>query len=264
MIDRCGCNHLESQHDGGCHECLCPEFHTDARLADCLVHDRWPLKLPEHRAYRTDWAWWEAARICAMYHHLRPGHILYDVGAEEGDLSALWASLGCKVVACEPNPKAWPSLKASFEANGLHPLAWWVGLLSDRVWTVDDEKRLGGVGWPACADDGLVPDHGFFSIWEHHEVAPALTLDELVSRTGLIPDAVTIDVEGGELHVLRGARRTLEEHRPMVFCSVHRQFMADSYGLDADDLFDLMADLGYRATYLATDHEEHWLFKVAA
>lgn len=224
------------------------------------IHDRWPLYLPVHRAARDSWPWWEAARITAMFHHLKPGHVVYDVGSEEGDMSALWASWGCRVVAIEANPKAWPSMRLSFEANGLAPVAWWWGLLSDRVWSVDEEQRLGTMGWPRCASDEMVPDHGFFHIAEHAEVAPAITLDELVSRTGLVPDAITIDVEGGEFHVLRGARRTLEEHRPMVFCSVHREFMRDLYDIDADDLFDMLAELGYQATYLATDHEAHWRF----
>lgn len=66
-----------------------------------------------------------------------------------------------------------------------------------------------------------------------------------------------IDVEGSELAVLRGARRTLEQVHPKVFCSVHPEFMR-TLGEDPQELHDLMAGLGYERTYLATDHEEHW------
>lgn len=260
--DRCSCNHLVSQHDGPCRECRCPRWTTDWSPVPAVINDRvdWPLRLPPYRAYRASWATHEAARLAAMHETIRPGDVVYEVGAEEGDYGALFTSWGAKVVLVEPNPKAWPSIRASFEANGFRPAAWWFGLLSDRVWMVDDVERLGVDGWPDCAFGELVPEHGFFNIWEHAEVSPAVTLDELVSRTGLIPNVVSVDVEGGEFHVLRGARRTLRENRPTVFVSVHPEFMANLYGLDAENLYDFMADLGYSRTYLATDHEVHEMF----
>lgn len=235
-------------------------------MRETFVNGRWPLLLPDHRAARPQWPWWEAARIAAMHHHIGGGgHVVYDIGAEEGDMSALWASWGNEVVVVEPNPKAWPCIRATFEANELTDRirAWWVGFCGHRAWEVDPDPiplRCGTDGWPACARDGMVPDHGFHHIAEHEPVTPSVTLDQLVDATGVAPTAITMDVEGAELYVLRGAARTLAEHRPKVWVSVHPDFMRHLYAHDPDEVHQLMADAGYEREYLATDHEEHWMY----
>lgn len=230
-------------------------------MRETLIDGRWPVKLPPHRADRPEWFFWEAARLTAMHHHLKPGDVLYDIGSEEGDLSALYATWGCQVVLVEANPKAWPCIKATFEANDVRPLAWWWGLLADHMWTVDSEKRFGQEGWPEPASGEMVPDHGFYSVWEHGMEVGATTLDRLVGMVAKPPTAITIDVEGSELHVLRGAEKTLRAHKPIVFVSVHPEFMRVHYDLDARELHEFMGGLGYDSQFLATDHEEHWVFR---
>lgn len=60
--------------------------------------------------------------------------------------------------------------------------------------------------------------------------------------------------------MLTGARRTLQNHRPRVWVSIHPQFMDDTHGDTPEELQAFMSELGYEAEHLATDHEEHWLF----
>lgn len=229
-------------------------------MTPTLVNGRWPLVLPDHRAARISWPWWEATRLAAMHHFIQPGDVVYDVGAEEGDFPCLFSAWGAKVVLAEPNPRSWPNIRATFDANGYHPAAWWVGFLSDRSWRVDDEHRYGTKDWPDVAFDELVADHGFQHLAEHSGVTPALTLDELVERTGLPPDVVTCDVEGGEFHVMRGATETLRYARPLVFCSTHPEFMADLYGETDDEFYGFMQAAGYERVFLCRDHEVHDLF----
>jgi FkbM family methyltransferase len=202
-----------------------------------------------------------------MSHHISPGDLVLDVGAEEGDLSALYATWGAKVVLVEPNPKVWPSIRATWEMNDLRPVAWWVGFLAEQVWAIKDDPegiRFDTTGWPACAYGELIPGHGFQHLAEHSEVTPALTIDRMVrfGGVGLVepPALITMDVEGAELRVLKGAAQTLREFRPKVFASIHPAFMADLYAHSKEALLDFMAGLGYTATFLATDHEEHWMF----
>lgn len=57
------------------------------------MNGRWDMLLPEHRALRPEWTTgWEADHLDSMHANLRPGDVVYDVGAEEGDMSALYAS----------------------------------------------------------------------------------------------------------------------------------------------------------------------------
>jgi len=55
---------------------------------------------------------------------------------------------------------------------------------------------------------------------------------------------IKVDVEGGELGVLRGARRILEGSRPLVICEVNPEFLA-RYGHHVGDLDRFMRERGY-------------------
>jgi FkbM family methyltransferase len=57
-------------------------------------------------------------------------------------------------------------------------------------------------------------------------------------------DFVKIDVEGGELDVLKGATRILQKHHPLVYCEAYEEWAAP-FGYTPDDLFRIMAALGY-------------------
>ena len=238
-------------------------WRCDIEIRDTLINEKWSLRLPWYRAERPEWPWWEAARLAAMHHVIEPGMVVYDVGAEEGDLSALYATWGARLVLVEPNPRVWPTIRLTFAANQLETPGWFVGLCSD---VTEDEPPLLDVeegerdGWPICACRKPFPEHGFRHLWEHTVSTPQVTLDDLVARTGLVPDVVTMDVEGSEGYVVRGALDTLKEFRPVVFISIHPEFMKDLYGEHPLDIHRVMADMGYRSWFLATDHEDHFMY----
>ncbi len=52
-------------------------------------------------------------------------------------------------------------------------------------------------------------------------IVATITVDEIVSCTGLNPNVIKIDVEGAELEVLQGARNTLVNCKPRILLSVH-------------------------------------------
>lgn len=225
---------------------------------EVLVNGRWPLLLPSHRAARREWPWWEATRLAAMRHHIHEGDVVFDVGAEEGDFPALWASWGAGVVLAEPNPLVWPNVRAIFEANHLpDPILCWPGFLGDIPGQVPWTQTL--PGWPESSKGPLIGDHGFCQFNERPDL-PRTTIDDLVAEGVPAPTVITMDVEGSELHVLRGAVATLHQHHPIVFVSVHPTFMREQYGQDPDDLYALMDEVGYERTFLTEDHERHEMF----
>lgn len=255
-------------------------------MIDTQINGRWRLLLPEHRAAWPEWkTGWERERLDSMHEHLadlvdravrrtyitgreqRP--VIIDVGVEEGDLTALYSSWGCDVVMVEPNPRVWPNVRAIWRANGLRPPEmWWVGFAGDAP-DLEREDHLRWLhehaipaddGWPSCAHGPVIGDHAFLHLAEHAHMTPTVRLDDLVMGC----DAVTMDVEGSELRVLRGAERLLRQCRPLVWVSVHtdQQWMDEKYPLDGRDaVVGFMSSLGYRAELLAVDHEEHWLFE---
>jgi FkbM family methyltransferase len=232
-----------------------------------VINGRWPLFLPPHRAARPQWlTGWERERLDAMRACIRPGDVVYDIGAEEGDLSALyamWTGPEGGIVLIEPNPRVWSNIAWIWEHNRLpDPLACFVGFAGPA----DDLDRPGwehpsGVhGWPLCARGEVISDHGFLNLCERPDV-PVLTLDTLSECWGDVgsPDVVSIDVEGAELQVLQGTTGLLEHHRPLIFVSIHPAFMRELYGQGPADLHGFVSSFGYVSTPLAVDHEEHWM-----
>lgn len=232
-----------------------------------LVNGRWPLWLPPHRAARPEWPWWEATRLAAMHTVLGAGgHVVWDVGAEEGDFPALWASWGNQVVLAEPNPRVWPNIASVWRANALaDPLATWCGFLGAEGEGPPPAGQLVGSVWPDCADGPVIGDHGFCQLGERPDL-PTATVDQLVAHGVPAPTVITMDVEGSELHVLRGATDTLVQHRPHVFVSIHPEFMAHHYGIN-NAVAEVRAHLYYagypedRHQFLCIDHEHHWWFR---
>jgi len=257
----CGCNHLQSQHPGACAECACPAFHHDWRWVPTVINRRWTLNLPSWRGYRREWPVWEAEHIGKIFELIRDigDPVIFDVGAEQGDMPALWASWGARVLLIEPSPAAWPVIRLVFAGNNLTPAGCFVGFAAADDWEGHpDFDATPSPAWPACAYDVLRPDAGFRHLSEMGaDVGPRARLDTLAVEHGLTPDVITIDVEGAEYEVLAGASGLLAEARPQVVCSVHETFMADGYGHTVEQLAGFMAGLGYRPHLLADDHERH-------
>lgn len=230
-------------------------------MVETTINGRWTLKLPEHRAARPVWPWWEATRLACMHHYLgQGGHVVWDVGAEEGDFPALWASWGNRVAMWEPNDRVWPNIKAIWEANDLpEPELCFAGFAAATACT---EGLRFTPGWPESADGPVIGDHGFANLCERPDI-PRVRLDDvqrLAAKRGrgiAAPTAISIDVEGAELEVLLGAHETLMRHRPLVWVSVHPEFMQRMYHRAPEELHRYMADCGYERTYLGSDHEEH-------
>lgn len=239
-----------------------------------MVNDRWPLVLPVHRARLTSWPHWEKERLAAMYTAIRPGDLVIDVGAEQGDFPCLWRSWGAQVAMIEPNPSAWPNIRKVWDLNNAgSPVASFVGFAGQAT----DLERPGWpgecrtvYGWPSCSIGNISPETGFLHLDERTD-CPIITLDDFGPQavSGCAygareidhVDVVTIDIEGAELRCLLGAERLLTKDRPIVFVSVHPEFMSDRYGDTPADLSCHMAKMGYAETWLAKDHEVHMLYK---
>ena len=71
-----------------------------------------------------------------------------------------------------------------------------------------------------------------------------VSLDDFCAGRGLAPEVVKIDVEGAEIGVLRGARKTLARHRPLIFLSVHPRDI-ELMGENIEALSELIGSLGY-------------------
>ncbi len=227
-----------------------------------LINNKYELWLPEHRAKRPEWeTGWEVERIEHMLSNLEKGDLVIDIGAEEGDISALLAQKTGKIILFEPNDLVWPNIKAIWEANKLpDPEMIFVGFASsaDRY----EAKDVMRGKWPESAYGELIGNHGFKELSAPGNISQLKIDTMLYSDFDIAPPVrlITMDVEGSEFEVLKGAEQTLRKYKPKVFVSIHPEFMFRLHNQYSGELFHFMWDLGYKHKILDFDHEWHTMF----
>lgn len=241
-------------------------------LVKIRINGEYDLILPGYRAARPEWlienGGWEVERINEMLDVLTPKDILFDVGTEAGDISALLVKESCcDIVMFEPNDRVWPSIAEIWKANKLkQPLYFFGGFLSHK--TVAHPTPL---GLPEFGK--MIPDHGFKQLYEKYPDVAQITLDDFCERHSIYPTVITMDVEGSEFEVIRGSEKTLREKKPIIFMSVHPEFMFESYRNEGKwkemygerqhvvHMLRFIDDLGYTHRCIEYDyHELHMRF----
>ncbi len=71
------------------------------------------------------------------------------------------------------------------------------------------------------------------------------TIDHLVYNEGILFDTIKIDVEGYEYHVLKGAKRFLNESDPLIFLEIHPERL-DKMGVSEKDVLTFLSSLDYQ------------------
>jgi FkbM family methyltransferase len=228
------------------------------------------LILPHFLATWDVWSYWERERIASMAKHLNKGDVLFDIGTEVGWMSLVFAEfVGAEnMVLIEPTPEFWPNISETWKHNiDATPRACYTGLVGDKIYDTGEDGFT--FGWPENIDTKLVNGMAYRYIHNNtdpevikdNKSRPETTIDELVRKHGVIPNALTMDTEGSELPILRGAEKTIKKYHPKIWVSVHPDLALRDYGVKDGETVAYLKSLGYNAEWLHTDHEEHWYFE---
>ena len=161
----------------------------------------------------------EAAAPRFFSRRLSTGATVYDVGANKGQMSLIFAALigrSGRVIAFEPAPPEHASLQRNLRLNHL-----------DYVRTVQ-AAASDSSGELTFAYARERPTEGKVVGVETSYAAPAashirvssVSLDSMLGDEPA-PDMIKIDVEGAAAAVLRGARRIIDEAGPGVYLELH-------------------------------------------
>lgn len=173
-----------------------------------------------------------------FYSALLPkGALVFDIGANVGTMTAVFSSLGAKVVAVEPNPDCVRHIEltasrdsveilqaAAGETNGLAVLK--ISDRKDKMSSLSDEWR------EAVSKE----NRNYLGMWKRAVTVPVITLDTLIARYGL-PHYLKIDVEGYEEEVLKGLSRC----PPLLSFEFNRVFLEPALRALESSIFDAAA-----------------------
>jgi FkbM family methyltransferase len=188
------------------------------------------------------------ATLLATFQRQRAGFTFFDVGANMALYSAMCGVMfdPGRVVAFEPTPDVADVARRVLVANGI----------ADDVGRVE-QCALGETTGTALLHLSAISDSsnslvsGFMKDVGSIDV-DVRTLDGYVEATRERPDVVKIDTETFEPAVIRGARCTLQRHRPWLIVEVlHRK--GHDHGAD---LSEAMKGLGY--VYYRLTREPNW------
>jgi FkbM family methyltransferase len=169
---------------------------------------------------------------------LDEGSTYVDVGANNGYYYTLQVAKhfpASTVFAFEPNPKILHHLQMNVQFNQLDNVHVLPKALSDYIGKASLTLDLGANSFLTFRKNPV------FEIYE----VDCFTLDHFVSDRGIRKmDLVKVDIEGGEMKFLNGARKTIETMAPKIILEL-KQHLLERSGSDEEEVVSFLTEMGY-------------------
>lgn len=204
---------------------------------------------------------YEPCTAAVLRHLLRPGDTVVDVGANVGLLTLLaarWVTPQGRVISLEPSQREFERLEAHVRMNRLANVrairAAAGAEAGEAVLHVASAERS---GLNTLEDSFMYAG----TVEAYTETVPVLPLDEVVASAGVARvDVIKIDVEGGEHHVVAGARAILGRDRPALLIEIGAESARPGHP-GRESIETLLGGLGYELA--AIDGEAGTLRRVS-
>jgi FkbM family methyltransferase len=187
---------------------------------------------------------------------LRPGDVVLDVGAFVGIyavLAARWSGLDGRVIAFEPTPSSAALARKHLAFNGLgsERVQLVEAAVSDRA-TRATLHQYDAHAMPYVNSLAQAVDTDARAVTCDVSV---VTIDEVCRELSVVPTLIRMDVQGAEIHALRGARETIRAapHLSLVV-EMHPQCWP-AFGITEKDARETLRDLGLTARPLVEGEE---------
>ncbi len=185
------------------------------------------------------------------YLHVKNGEVFIDVGAHVGKyaLKVAKANPASLVIAIEPGKLQFNALIDGIRKNNLKNVI----PLNIAAW--DSTTRLKLRVYSATGTSTVVDEFGGIGRLMRIEDVEARPLDDVVGGLGLgRVDWVKIDVEGAELHVLRGFRIGIARFRPKIVIEV-KEF-------NREGVFNFFREVNYECKHIPEDESGEYFICV--
>ncbi len=183
----------------------------------------------------------------ALYWAAGDSRVIFDIGANIG-----WYSLNlakrlpnAQIHAFEPLPATFGHLQANVLLNGLTNVS-----LHQFGFSNTEQELTFYFNPESTGSSSLV------NLTESEVVQPVhcrvMRLDDFFAAQNVSPDFIKCDVEGAELLVFQGGRKTLEQSRPVLFTEMLRKWSA-KFDYHPNQIIALLQELGYVCYASTTD-----------
>jgi FkbM family methyltransferase len=176
---------------------------------------------------------YEAGLQNTIRQFLKTGDIVYDIGANAGFWSLLFAILigsSGRVVAFEPSPTNFARLQRNVRLNGVENIS----CVQEAASDIQGDALFVEKGSGSQLLSHMSPPGEYVRV-------PTVRLDDHIWRDGYpMPRLLKIDIEGHAGACLSGANQILTKAKPQVLCEIHHSkelseaveiFERHSYGL---------------------------------
>lgn len=154
-----------------------------------------------------------------------PNFICFDIGANVGIYSLLFAKYSKFVYAFEPFPRNLKFLNKTINLNKVEN----VKIIPYAVTNKE------GVSWFQEGEnvaEGKLSPGGALKV-------KTISLDNFIKKKGIEPNLLKIDVEGAELSVLEGAKNYMLENKPVLLIETHGETLKKN-------CFKFLDEIGYK------------------
>lgn len=197
------------------------------------------LDLSDLVAWFVYWGFSERSRN-SLYALAKESDVVFDIGANMGDVTLNMAKIvgeTGKVFAFEPYHETFEKLRRNYELNTFDNIELIESALAEKKGMVQmvrmDEHNS---GMNRVASGNSDSSSAFIK---------TTSLDEFVETNRIEKiSLIKIDVEGFEMNVLRGARRTLQQLRPSLFIEIDDNNLRGQ-GASSVELLDFLKTFGY-------------------
>jgi FkbM family methyltransferase len=186
-------------------------------------------------------------QLLAGYFMLHPDGVFCDIGASSGYFTVLAAEASngrCRVMAFEPEPHQHACLAENIRRRDLRGATAFASAVGERPGQARLMRHRTNLGdnriWPGSTgyrDDEWNFEDGLIDV-------DVVTLDSALG--GALPSLVKVDVQGYELHVLRGMRETLSRVDEAFFLVCEwTPKMLRTQGVRPEDVLELLVSYGF-------------------
>jgi len=220
-------------------------FNPDKQHSYCVDGSYQGMKIDLDLAFLIDWSIYffgdyepEVTKVIKKV--VKPTDTVIDVGAHIGVYSLLMAKLARKVISIEPVPELNRKLEVNIRRNNLQNVKIFPWVLSNKEEALDFYYP---VNQPIGREGNLYQINlplETIKVQVHSK-----KLDQLVAEEGLpAVNFIKVDVDGHELPILYGARKTLEIFKPIILFEYDLRTWSNA-GCSFQEARQFLKNLGY-------------------